>query len=159
MFGGLKRSFSTKGKSHAVFMWWDLYFDEEEEILLSCAPKWAHPTPNDMQVYQSLFGGLTRFVRSLEVLKLKSGVTIGCRPSTIRPSISACKPTKHSIWNAITMSIRCGSMCSQKRRSRKRRPSAWTCDNHSSTRWWAAAACFKSTIRHGTACLLTFYEW
>ena len=38
------------GKASGVFMWWVLRMDYENEILLSCAPKWAHHTPNDMQV-------------------------------------------------------------------------------------------------------------
>ena len=38
------------GKCDAVFMWWDLEMDTENKILLSCAPRWAHPTPKDMQV-------------------------------------------------------------------------------------------------------------
>lgn len=31
-------------------MWWDLEMDPDGEIILSCAPRWAHPTPSDMQV-------------------------------------------------------------------------------------------------------------
>jgi type III protein arginine methyltransferase len=31
------------GQPHAVFMWWDLNMDEKGEVLLSCAPYWAHP--------------------------------------------------------------------------------------------------------------------
>ena len=42
------------GKCDALFMWWDLEMDTENKILLSCAPRWAHPTPKDMQV-QLLF--------------------------------------------------------------------------------------------------------
>ena len=38
------------GKCDALFMWWDLEMDTENKILLSCAPRWAHPTPKDMQV-------------------------------------------------------------------------------------------------------------
>jgi len=37
-------------KAHGIFMWWVCRMDFEGEILLSCAPKWAHHTPNDMQV-------------------------------------------------------------------------------------------------------------
>lgn len=33
----------------AILMWWDLEMDSEGEIILSCAPRWAHPTPGDMQ--------------------------------------------------------------------------------------------------------------
>jgi len=39
----------NQGKSHAIFMWWICRMDYENEILLSCAPKWAHHTPDDMQ--------------------------------------------------------------------------------------------------------------
>ncbi|CAF0727754.1 unnamed protein product [Brachionus calyciflorus] len=39
----------TDGKAHGIFMWWILRMDYENEILLSCAPKWAHHTPNNMQ--------------------------------------------------------------------------------------------------------------
>lgn len=38
------------GKANGIFMWWVLRMDYENEILLSCAPKWAHHSPNDMQV-------------------------------------------------------------------------------------------------------------
>ncbi|XP_055685899.1 protein arginine N-methyltransferase 7 [Lutzomyia longipalpis] len=31
------------GTVQAVFMWWDLQMDDRGEILLSCAPFWAHP--------------------------------------------------------------------------------------------------------------------
>jgi type III protein arginine methyltransferase len=37
-------------KAHGIFMWWVCRMDFEGEILLSCAPKWAHHTPKDMQV-------------------------------------------------------------------------------------------------------------
>ncbi|KAG1701356.1 Protein arginine N-methyltransferase 7 [Nymphon striatum] len=37
------------GKCQAIFMWWDLQMDLDAEIILSCAPIWAHPTPNNMQ--------------------------------------------------------------------------------------------------------------
>ena len=40
----------NSGYVDAVFMWWDLEMDDEGEIILSCAPRWAHPTPSDMQV-------------------------------------------------------------------------------------------------------------
>ncbi|KAK0167741.1 hypothetical protein PV327_001609 [Microctonus hyperodae] len=33
----------TSGTTHALFMWWDLIMDDDEEILLSCAPIWQHP--------------------------------------------------------------------------------------------------------------------
>lgn len=41
------------GKVDAVFMWWDLEMDPDGEIILSCAPRWAHPTPSNMQVCAS----------------------------------------------------------------------------------------------------------
>jgi len=37
------------GTCDAVFMWWDLDMDPDGEILLSCAPSWAHPEPDKMQ--------------------------------------------------------------------------------------------------------------
>ena len=40
----------NSGSVDAIFMWWDLEMDDEGEIILSCAPRWAHPTPGDMQV-------------------------------------------------------------------------------------------------------------
>ena len=43
------------GLTHAVFMWWVLYMDREQEIILSCAPKWAHHNPNNMQVRWFVF--------------------------------------------------------------------------------------------------------
>ena len=36
------------GRCDAVFVWWDLWMDPERKVLLSCAPKWAHPKPKDM---------------------------------------------------------------------------------------------------------------
>ncbi|XP_058792980.1 protein arginine N-methyltransferase 7 [Phymastichus coffea] len=33
----------AEGIAHAVFMWWDLNMDMDGDILLSCAPVWAHP--------------------------------------------------------------------------------------------------------------------
>ena len=41
------------GKCDALFMWWDLEMDPDNKISLSCAPRWAHPTPKDMQVMMS----------------------------------------------------------------------------------------------------------
>lgn len=35
------------GSPHAVFMWWDIKFDRNNEILLSCAPFWSHPELNN----------------------------------------------------------------------------------------------------------------
>ncbi|XP_046397806.1 protein arginine N-methyltransferase 7 isoform X2 [Ischnura elegans] len=34
----------ASGKAQVVFMWWDLEMDPEGEIVLSCAPYWAHPS-------------------------------------------------------------------------------------------------------------------
>lgn len=31
------------GLAHVVFMWWDLRMDQAGDIVLSCAPFWAHP--------------------------------------------------------------------------------------------------------------------
>ena len=42
------------GPVDAVFMWWDLQMDVPGDVILSCAPKWAHPTPEDMQVRSAL---------------------------------------------------------------------------------------------------------
>ena len=44
-----------KGRIDGVFMWWDLEMDKEGEIVLSCAPRWSHPTPRNMQVGQEIF--------------------------------------------------------------------------------------------------------
>lgn len=40
----------ASGKTHALMMWWEIRMDFENEIILSCAPPWAHPTPDQMQV-------------------------------------------------------------------------------------------------------------
>ncbi|XP_013792349.1 protein arginine N-methyltransferase 7-like, partial [Limulus polyphemus] len=37
------------GSCQAVFMWWELQMDVEGDILLSCAPHWAHPEPTSLQ--------------------------------------------------------------------------------------------------------------
>lgn len=34
---------SSSGKANAILMWWTLDMDREGEIILSCAPPWAHP--------------------------------------------------------------------------------------------------------------------
>jgi protein arginine N-methyltransferase 7 len=31
------------GVAQVVFMWWDLVMDLDGEVILSCAPIWAHP--------------------------------------------------------------------------------------------------------------------
>jgi hypothetical protein len=38
------------GKTDGIFMWWILNMDYENEIKLSCAPKWEHHNPSNMQV-------------------------------------------------------------------------------------------------------------
>ena len=40
----------ASGHCDAIFMWWDLEMDTQGQISLSCAPGWAHPTPDNMQV-------------------------------------------------------------------------------------------------------------
>ena len=37
------------GRIDAVLMWWDLEMEAQGEIILSCAPRWSHPTPENMQ--------------------------------------------------------------------------------------------------------------
>lgn len=43
---------ASDGVAQAVFMWWDLTMDTKGEVILSCAPFWAHPSkaksPNDI---------------------------------------------------------------------------------------------------------------
>jgi len=39
-----------EGRVDGVLMWWDLEMDYTGETILSCAPRWAHPTPHNMQV-------------------------------------------------------------------------------------------------------------
>ena len=36
-----KFALKTKLKCDAIFMWWDLTFDPQSQIVLSCAPDWA----------------------------------------------------------------------------------------------------------------------
>ena len=36
-----KFALKTKLKCDAIFMWWDLTFDPQGQIVLSCAPDWA----------------------------------------------------------------------------------------------------------------------
>ncbi|KAG7187839.1 hypothetical protein KM043_016875 [Ampulex compressa] len=33
----------SDGTANAIFMWWDLNMDTDNEVLLSCAPVWEHP--------------------------------------------------------------------------------------------------------------------
>ncbi|KAL4234504.1 Protein arginine N-methyltransferase 7 [Mactra antiquata] len=37
------------GNIDGIFMWWDLEMDPDAKVILSCAPRWSHPTPNNMQ--------------------------------------------------------------------------------------------------------------
>lgn len=61
--GSLKKwdSFETKvqsvcdGTVDAIFMWWDLEMDSEGEIILSCAPSWAHPDGKALPVCATVF--------------------------------------------------------------------------------------------------------
>ncbi|KAK6185183.1 hypothetical protein SNE40_007471 [Patella caerulea] len=39
----------NKGTVDAVFMWWDIEMDPQGEIILSCAPHWAHPDSHNLQ--------------------------------------------------------------------------------------------------------------
>ncbi|XP_012224136.1 protein arginine N-methyltransferase 7-like [Linepithema humile] len=40
----------TSGTAHAIFMWWDLNMDTDNQVLLSCAPVWEHPSvPDDVK--------------------------------------------------------------------------------------------------------------
>ncbi|BFG05806.1 protein arginine N-methyltransferase 7 [Drosophila madeirensis] len=36
------------GAAELVFYWWDIQLDDQGEILLSCAPYWAHPQLNEL---------------------------------------------------------------------------------------------------------------
>ncbi|XP_074644221.1 protein arginine N-methyltransferase 7-like [Tubulanus polymorphus] len=38
----------NSGLCHGIFMWWDLDMDQCGDVLLSCAPRWAHPEPEKM---------------------------------------------------------------------------------------------------------------
>ncbi|GAB1597958.1 protein arginine N-methyltransferase 7-like isoform X1 [Argonauta hians] len=40
---------SHPGTIDTLFMWWDLNMDKEGDILLSCAPYWAHPEKREVQ--------------------------------------------------------------------------------------------------------------
>ena len=42
------------GRCDAVFMWWDVFMDPDKKVRLSCAPKWAHPTPENLVKKQFL---------------------------------------------------------------------------------------------------------
>ncbi|ELT87312.1 hypothetical protein CAPTEDRAFT_168548 [Capitella teleta] len=40
---------TASGSCEAFFMWWDIEMDVDSTIVLSCAPKWSHPNPQEMQ--------------------------------------------------------------------------------------------------------------
>ncbi|CAK9803941.1 Protein arginine N-methyltransferase 7 [Anthophora plagiata] len=40
---------TESGTAHAIFMWWNLIMDINNEILLSCAPVWEHPDAKMLQ--------------------------------------------------------------------------------------------------------------
>lgn len=50
------------GSLHVVFMWWDLKMDEDNQILLSCAPFWAHPD------YEHLKASNQKFIPNQNVI-------------------------------------------------------------------------------------------
>ncbi|XP_017887941.1 protein arginine N-methyltransferase 7 isoform X1 [Ceratina calcarata] len=39
----------ANGTAHAIFMWWDLIMDIDNQVLLSCAPVWEHPDTKALQ--------------------------------------------------------------------------------------------------------------
>lgn len=43
---------SSSGKAQALLMWWTLDMDREGEIVLSCAPPWAHPEGNLCNIFK-----------------------------------------------------------------------------------------------------------
>ncbi|KAK7114180.1 hypothetical protein V1264_000285 [Littorina saxatilis] len=38
----------VEGQVDAIFMWWDLEMDPQGEIILTCAPRWAHPSGDQL---------------------------------------------------------------------------------------------------------------
>ncbi|XP_053994662.1 protein arginine N-methyltransferase 7 isoform X1 [Hylaeus volcanicus] len=40
---------TSNGTAHAIFMWWDLNMDIDNQVLLSCAPVWEHPDAKKLQ--------------------------------------------------------------------------------------------------------------
>ena len=40
----------VEGTVDAIFMWWDLEMDPDGEIILTCAPRWAHPDSTNLPV-------------------------------------------------------------------------------------------------------------
>lgn len=40
---------TASGTAHAIFMWWDLIMDVNNEVLLSCAPVWEHSDTKILQ--------------------------------------------------------------------------------------------------------------
>ena len=50
-----KFALKTKLKCDAIFMWWDLTFDPQSQIVLSCAPDWAKDGDIKQMVIHLLF--------------------------------------------------------------------------------------------------------
>uniref|UniRef100_A0A1A9WE86 Protein arginine N-methyltransferase n=1 Tax=Glossina brevipalpis TaxID=37001 RepID=A0A1A9WE86_9MUSC len=53
---------SRPGSANLVFFWWDIKMEFKEEILLSCAPFWAHPNFKDFKMKTSPSLPLTNVV-------------------------------------------------------------------------------------------------
>lgn len=49
------------GKAQIAFMWWDLVMDQKGEIILTCAPKWAHPLGSQLPWRDHWMQGLYYF--------------------------------------------------------------------------------------------------
>lgn len=49
-FSSTKFVAKQSGALHVVLMWWDLKMDPDNQILLSCAPYWAHPDYEQLKV-------------------------------------------------------------------------------------------------------------
>ena len=47
----VKFSAIASGTAHAVFFWWDLDMDVDGDIVLSCAPPWAHPDGIERNIF------------------------------------------------------------------------------------------------------------
>lgn len=44
----------NSGTAHGIFMWWICHMDQENEIIMSCAPKFAHHSPANLQVQNNM---------------------------------------------------------------------------------------------------------
>jgi hypothetical protein len=66
------------GKAHGIMMWWICRMDNDNEILLSCAPKWAHHDPSNIQVSRLFMVFILVF--RIKFFKILSGGITGCRP-------------------------------------------------------------------------------